>query len=1287
MKELKQLKLGLDIGTNSIGWALLDQDNELVQKNTKNGRFTFWGVRMFDESQDAKSRRTFRSSRRRIERRKQRLSWTREIFEDEINKIDPLFFERLNDSFLVKEDKKHQNKYNLFNDKNYNDSNFYKEYPTIYHLRKDLMKNKAKDIRFLYLAISHIIKYRGNFLTPGEVFSVDNNEIAKQFFELVNDKLSEVADSFSEEENFDECYFEKFDNFSTISSDFENIMLNNATKSDKKRTLTELFSLPKGSLIRDCLIPLLVGANVNISKLDIVKDEQYEKLELSLTQEDLEGKIEESKGKISELSFLFDLILEAKKVYDFYYVVKLLGHENKSISEAFVNKYYECINLNPNWKDTGKLRSSSNGAIPMQLHLFELKEILNTQKKYYSFLNNTSDGYSNIEKLVMIFKFKLPYYFGPLNDSSEHAWIKRLSYEHITPWNINKNVDEYNTAIAFIQRMQNKCTYLKGDNDYCLPKKSIIFQEYDCLSYLNKVSINGRKISTEEKQQLFEEVFYKYAKPTKKHIINFFNKESNGTGSLSQITTSTGKELPEVNCSMSSYIKFKSIFGGSFEENKDKIEDIILDLAIFEDKDILEKRLVKEYNLDNEIIKKIKGLNYSGFSSLSKKFINGININNQGTLLEIMRKTNLNLNEILYDKDYMYINIVNDYNKQYIKSTDNLIDFLKEYTIVSPKMTRAVVQSVHIIDEIERIFGRKIDKYYIECARTNKAKKKPSRSRYDKLKELYKESKNLIQSMNVDYDEINKELDRNKDNLRSDQIFLYFTQLGKCMYTMDNIDINRISQEYDVDHIYPQSLIKDDSLTNRVLTLRSFNNNVKKDKFLFEVADKMSPQRYMFYNNLLDKGLISKEKYRRLTQKTMTEAELDGFVNRQLTITNQSVKALVTVLKNYMNVNDNDIIESKAENISDFRESYDVYKSRTANNFHHAHDAYLNVVIGGIIDDYYKKHHLYYFKDYDRMKAEGFSINPNKIVYWYFRNDREKLNLLIKDLTSRFDIHETIRTYNPNILIPKVTILPKSDDNLIPIKKNLKTNIYGGLKSDSFSRYVIIEANKNNKKTYILEAIPKRAEKEIDNYLLRECGYQNAIVVCDNIKTNAPIFDGKLKYCITGKTGDAYVIKNLNDRIFNQKDIYTIKIIDKYLDNKKMKNIMLDFGDKVIVSPAKNEKCDEIVLTDSDLFVLFKDIKLLFSKDIYSFTIIRSISQKMDEKVFEVLSLDGKIKLLSSLLDLLKTNERKLADLSSIGLSKQSGVLKISKTLKPGQLFVSESITGFYKKTLFEVPK
>ena len=53
----------------------------------------------------------------------------------------------------------------------YTDKDYYKAFPTIYHLRKTLMHSEEKaDPCHIYLALHHMIKYRGNFLYSGQSF-------------------------------------------------------------------------------------------------------------------------------------------------------------------------------------------------------------------------------------------------------------------------------------------------------------------------------------------------------------------------------------------------------------------------------------------------------------------------------------------------------------------------------------------------------------------------------------------------------------------------------------------------------------------------------------------------------------------------------------------------------------------------------------------------------------------------------------------------------------------------------------------------------------------------------------------------------------------------------------------------------------------------------------------------------------------------------------------------------------------------------------------------------------
>ena len=81
--------IGLDIGTSSVGWAVIDSNNyeilkgetkryytnlETKKNNVKSVIKPLWGVRLFEEATDAKSRRLARGTRRRYDRRRKRIS-------------------------------------------------------------------------------------------------------------------------------------------------------------------------------------------------------------------------------------------------------------------------------------------------------------------------------------------------------------------------------------------------------------------------------------------------------------------------------------------------------------------------------------------------------------------------------------------------------------------------------------------------------------------------------------------------------------------------------------------------------------------------------------------------------------------------------------------------------------------------------------------------------------------------------------------------------------------------------------------------------------------------------------------------------------------------------------------------------------------------------------------------------------------------------------------------------------------------------------------------------------
>ncbi|MHA8263634.1 type II CRISPR RNA-guided endonuclease Cas9 [Lactobacillaceae bacterium Melli_B3] len=96
----KRYHIGLDIGTNSIGFAAIDDEGKLIRTKGK----TVIGARLFNEGETAAERRMFRTTRRRLKRRKWRIHMLNAIFDPAMSKTDPEFFMRLKESNLVPDD-------------------------------------------------------------------------------------------------------------------------------------------------------------------------------------------------------------------------------------------------------------------------------------------------------------------------------------------------------------------------------------------------------------------------------------------------------------------------------------------------------------------------------------------------------------------------------------------------------------------------------------------------------------------------------------------------------------------------------------------------------------------------------------------------------------------------------------------------------------------------------------------------------------------------------------------------------------------------------------------------------------------------------------------------------------------------------------------------------------------------------------------------------------------------------------------------------------------------------
>lgn len=864
--------IGVDIGTNSVGWAVIDENGNLLKK----GKHHLWGSRLFDQAQTAQNRRNYRSSRRRYNKRRQRIGLLRLIMSDMVLEVDPSFFIRLEKTtFLDKEDKKailkdnYKMNYNLFCDEDYNDKKYFKDYPTIYHLRKKLCESDEKaDPRLIYLALHHIVKYRGNFLYEGQELHLEpsnKEEDLKILFNMLSKNNDTTYDISDEQIQF------------ILKTVVENI--SKTAKVDECMSHLKLNSEDK-KIVKEFMRGL-VGNKFNVSKLYMHEDLQFddEDLKLQFSDKSYEEKIMEYENVLEEKMEFIDLM---QQFYSWIELSKIVGSDSQhaSISGAMVNiyerhredlktlkevmlkigkkeydemfkptsknvvNYYNYVNpvacsgdktdgfykyvkkaieksddsrkdeiLQKIANETYMLKQTSknNAYIPYQMQKDELIKILDHQEKYYPVLKENRD------KIISILEFRIPYYYGPLDGNKQFGWLikkKGKENERILPWNHQEIVDVQETAAQFIKKLTNYCTYLPIEK--VMPQKSLTCSMYEVLSEVNKIRIDGKLLSIDTKNRLIEDLFFKRKTVKEKDLINWLKQNQLTVGEI------TGYQKEKAfSSSLAPWIDFKEIFDEINDSNYDLIEKIIEDMTIFNEGSILKERLKKAYNLDQNKVKKIMKLKYSGWSRLSKKLINGIRADNKFgssvSILEVMKESHMALMEIINDQDLGFKQII---EKENFKNETGSFEYEDiENLAGSPALKRGIWQTLQVIEEIKNYMGHEPKNIYIEFAREEQEKVRTT-TRVKKLKSIYNDIKNQLDVHGKEvYSNLNKQDEKSSIEKR---LYLYYTQLGKCMYSGESLDIDKLS-DYEIDHIFPRTLTSDDSLDNLVLVKKKEN--------------------------------------------------------------------------------------------------------------------------------------------------------------------------------------------------------------------------------------------------------------------------------------------------------------------------------------------------------------------------------------------------------------------------------------------------------------------------------
>ena len=1021
----KSYSIGLDIGTNSVGWAVITDDYKVPSKKMKvlgntDKHFikkNLIGALLFDEGTTAEDRRLKRTARRRYTRRKNRLRYLQEIFSEEMSKVDSSFFHRLDDSFLVPEDKR-GSKYPIFATLA-EEKEYHKKLPTIYHLRKHLADSKEKiDLRLIYLALAHMIKYRGHFLYE-ESFDIKNNDIQKIFNEFII-----IYDNTFERKSL-----------SGQNAQVEAIFTDKISKSAKRERVLKLFPDEKSTGLFSEFLKLIVGNQADFKKHFDLEEKKPLQFSKDTYDEDLENLL----GQIGD--DFADLFLVAKKLYDAILLSGILTVKDLStkapLSASMIERYenhqkdlaalkqfiqnnlqekydevfsdqskdgyagyingkttqeafYKYIkNLLSKFEGADyfldkieredflrKQRTFDNGSIPHQIHLQEMNAIIRRQGEHYPFLQE------NKEKIEKILTFRIPYYVGPLaRGNGDFAWLTRNSDQAIRPWNFEEIVDQASSAEEFINKMTNYDLYLPEEK--VLSKHSLLYETFAVYNELTKVKFiaeglrDYQFLDSGQKKQIVNQLFKEKRKVTEKDIIQY----------LHNVDGYDGIELKGIekqfNSSLSTYhdllkiIKDKEFMDDP--KNEEILENIVHTLTIFEDREMIKQRLAQYDSLfDEKVIKALTRRHYTGWGKFSAKLINGICDKKTGkTILDYLIDdgySNRNFMQLINDDGLSFKDIIQ--KAQVVGKTNDVKQVVQELP-GSPAIKKGILQSIKIVDELIKVMGHTPESIVIEMARENQTTARGKKNSQQRYKRIADALKNLASGLDSN---ILKEHPTDNVQLQNDRLFLYYLQNGKDMYTGEPLDINQLSS-YDIDHIVPQAFIKDDSLDNRVLTSSKDNRGKSDNVPSLEVVQK----RKAFWQQLLDSKLISEHKFNNLTKAErgrLDERDKVGFIRRQLVETRQITKHVAQILDARFNteVNEKDkkkrnvkIITLKSNLVSNFRKEFRLYKVREINDYHHAHDAYLNAVVAkAILKKYPKLEPEFVYGDYQKYDLKRY---------------------------------------------------------------------------------------------------------------------------------------------------------------------------------------------------------------------------------------------------------------------------------------------------------------------------
>ena len=248
------------------------------------------------------------------------------------------------------------------------------------------------------------------------------------------------------------------------------------------------------------------------------------------------------------------------------------------------------------------------------------------------------------------------------------------------------------------------------------------------------------------------------------------------------------------------------------------------------------------------------------------------------------------------------------------------------------------------------------------------------------------------------------------------------------------------------------------------------------------------------------------------------------------------------------------IVFSKAGNVSDFRHDFDMLKCREVNDFHHAKDAYLNIVVGNV--------YCTRFTDrfFANIHSENYSLNR---VFDFDVPGAWKKGETIKTVKKVMAKNSPIVTRAPREVKGALFDLqPVSrKEAKIPRKQGMPVERYGGYTGRYATHFIVVDHKKGKQQIRTIEPVYLYAKQLYDTspeeYCECELGLSDPRVVIPMIKIDSLLELNGTKLFLTGGSdsqGDGRDIYDLSSQLIaDYRRECVIKAIFKFLERAEAK--------------------------------------------------------------------------------------------------------------------------------------